>query len=252
MSQVLVVIPTILAQPHKYILIDQLVRDPHVARIVIVDNGNCFETPVGREEAWRIVERVRPGCNLNWLASCNLGAILTKERQLPYVCFLNDDTSLSEGFFAGMLQTFERQPKAAVVVPRYNGYFDHVAKCEKLRENWEPEDCEQEVTCCDGTCMLVSARAIETVGLLDPIFRHPGWGADVDYAYRVARAGLKLYVSSRAMLWHAQREGGTSARVVYGDVNRWKARALEQARGDLEAKYGRDWRAKLPIPPGTL
>lgn len=252
MNQVLVVIPTIVVHPHKYVLLDQLVRDPYVAQIVVVDNGNCFEIPENRKEDWAKVERIRPGCNLNWLASCNLGAALMQERKLPYVCFLNDDTSISNPFFEGLVETYRRQPEAALVVPRYNGYFGQTAQCNQTRENWKPEDKDLEVPYVDGTCLLLSQRSLTQVGFLDPLFRHPGWGADIDYSYRVAHSGLKIYVSFRSMLWHATREGGTSARILYGSVNKWMARGLAQAKADLELKYGPDWRDKMPIPKGSL
>lgn len=250
MSQVLVVIPTIFEHPHKYVLLDQLVRDPYVAQIVIVDNGNCFQILENRKETWAKVEIIRPGCNLNWLASCNLGITLMQERKLPYVCLLNDDTLISNPFFAGLLETYQR-PDAALVVPRYNGYFGTTAYCDKTPENWRSSTGmrELEITCADGTCMLLSQQSITKIGFLDPVFRHPGWGADIDYCHRVLQAGLKIYVSLRSMLWHVDKGGGTSARILYGDVQEWLARGTSQVFADLEAKYGSDWATKLSLPP---
>lgn len=248
MKQVLVVVPTIIAHPYKHILIDQLVQDPQVAQVVVVDNGNCFEISASQQESWAKVERIRPGCNLQWLNSCNLGISMMLARQLPYVCLLNDDTSLSERFFDGLIQVFQRQPEAAAVVPQYNGKFGHQANNNKLREQWQPEDKEVEAKYIDGTCILLSRRTVETVGLLDPLFRPPGWGADVDYSYRITRAGLKMFVSCRSMLWHVHQEGGTSARTVYGDIRTYLATGMKQLRTDLETKYGKDWREKMPTP----
>lgn len=61
-------------------------------------------------------------------------------------------------------------------------------------------------------------------------------------------AGLELYVSHRAMLWHHNDIGGKSASIVYGSHNQWIAKGMLQAREDLEEKYGSDWRKILPGP----
>lgn len=160
---------------------------------------------------------------------------------------MNDDVSLSNPFFKGMLTTFANCEDAAVVVPRYNGYFNQQARAGVNRRGWYPEEHEQAVPFVDGTCMLLSLQTIQTIGFLDPSFQHPGWGADVDYSYRVTQAGKKLYVSHRAMLWHAHRDGGTSALQIYGGKANWQARGRFQAKSDLEAKYGPSWRTLLPL-----
>lgn len=245
MSKILVVIPTIIEHPYKYILLDQLVREPLVAQIVVVDNGNCFEILKGREKKWKKVEIIRPGCNLNWLASCNLGATLMLERKLPYVCFLNDDVSISNCFFDGMIRTFSTFPKPAMVAPLYNGYYSQDAICIKNKEEWKPENFNCKVPYVDGTCLLIARSTIETVGLLDPIFREPGWGAETDYAYRIYVAGLKIFVCRASKIWHVHRRGGTSARIIYGNEENWQKIAIEQLLSCFLAKYKKNADTKL-------
>lgn len=250
MSEILVVIPTVIEHPYKYKLLDQLAQDPHVANIVVVDNGYCFEIPEAFKQPGSKLERVRPGCNLNWLSSCNLGAVLALERKIPYVCFLNDDVELSNPFFSGMLATFARNPNAAVVVPNYNGSFGENAHCAQNKESWQPRQADIKVSYIDGTCVLLPKRTLETIGLLDPVFQHPGWGADVDYAYRVAKQNKELYVCQEAMLWHAQPEGGTSACVVYGSKEQWQLTGTRHMQVGFNTKYGKDWRKLIPLPEG--
>ena len=95
--------------------------------------------------------------------------------------------------------------------------------------------------------MLLSRKTLQAVGFLDPIFRQPNWGADVDYSYRVRKAGFELFVSHRAMLWHNERHGGTSAKVVYGNSQQWGLKGRRQAVADLKEKYGTDWRNILSL-----
>jgi hypothetical protein len=254
MSEILVVIPTIFKNSFKDNLLDQLCGDSLVKQIVVVDNGNCFEIPSEKQQAWAKVQRVEAGCNLNWLASCNLGAAITIAQQIPYVCFLNDDVKLSHLFFKGMLKTFTNCKDAAVVVPRYTGYCDS-AKEFRDEIDWRPAEKEQAVNHVDGTCMLISLQTLQTVGLLDPNFHPPGWGADQDYSYRVRCQGKALYVSYRAMLWHGEDSeenqsriyGGTSAKVFFGGKEHWQYNGCRQIRRDMANKYGRDWRKLLGL-----
>jgi len=255
MSEILVVIPTIFKNSFKDNLLDQLCSDSLVKQVVIVDNGKCFEIPPEKQQAWAKVQRVEAGCNLNWLASCNLGAAITIAQQIPYVCFLNDDVKLSQLFFKGMLKTFINCKDAAVVSPKQNGTYCQMAKEFRDDIDWKPEEKEQVVNHVEGTCMLISLQTLQTVGFLDPSFHSPGWGADADYSYRVRCKGKAIYVSHRAMLWHGDKNeennsniyGGTSATLFYGGTEHWRYNGCRQIRRDMANKYGRDWRIILGL-----
>ena len=254
MSEILVVIPTIFKNSFKDNLLDQLCGESLVKKVLVIDNGNCFKIPAEKQQAWAKIQHVQAGCNLNWLASCNLGAAVTIAQQIPYVCFLNDDVRLSNLFFKEMIKTFTTCENAGVVVPRYTGYCD-TAREFRDEIDWKPEEKEQSVNHVDGTCMLISLQTLQTVGLLDPIFNPPGWGADQDYSYRVRCQGKALYVSYRAMLWHGEDNeqnasnvyGGTSAKVFYGGKEHWQYNGCRQIRRDMANKYGRDWRKILGL-----
>lgn len=247
-AEILVVIPTIIKNDLRSRLLNRLGLDELVSAVLVVDNGNCFEVPDDRRVEWAKVEHVKPGCNLNWLHSNNYGAAVALERDIPFVCFLNDDVRLSSTFFELMLKTFQNNPKAGVVVPQYTGKFGDRALSRATPHNFQPRDMETQVNWVDGTCMLISQETLKTVGFLDPAFRAPGWGSDVDYSHRVSESGRELYVSHRAMLWHYADMGGLSATEVYGDRQKWVSKGLEQAKTDLRTKYGPQWRDVLPLP----
>ena len=246
--EILVVIPTIIDHTKKYYLLDRLWHEPHVDTVIVVYNGKCFGIPEKKRRQWSKVWHVQPGCNMNWLHSNNFGAAIALERNIPFVCFMNDDIHISKTFFAQLLKTFENHADAGIVVPRYNGGFGDKAHHKANRYNFEPEDVDTAVKWVDGTCMLISQKVLREVGLLDPVFRAPGWGADVDYSHRASEAGFGLYVSHRAMLWHHQGHGGLSATQIYGDRLTWVANGLKQAKEDLRTKYGPHWRDVLPLP----
>jgi len=247
-AEILVVIPTIIDHGKKYRLLDQLAKEELVGTVLVVDNGNCFGVPGNKRTEWSKVEHVKPGCNLNWLHSNNYGAAIAIERKVPFVCFLNDDVKLSKPFFKQMLKTFRDHPEAGVVVPQYTGKFGDRAFSRATPQNFQPKESETQVNWVDGTCMLISREALQTVGFLDPHFRAPGWGSDVDYSHRMSESGLELYVSHRAMLWHHEHVGGCSAVAIYGNRYNWVSEGMRQAREDLTSKYGPNWRETLPLP----
>ena len=254
MSEILVVIPTIIKNSFKDNLLDQLCAESLVKQVVVVDNGNCFNIPLEKQQAWAKVQRLEAGCNLNWLTSCNIGAAITIAQQIPYVCFLNDDVKLSNMFFKEMIKTFNNCKDAAVVVPRYTGYCA-TAKELSSETEWKPKDKEQSVNYVDGTCMLISLETLQTVGFLDPVFQPPGWGADQDYSYRVKCQKKSLYVSYRAMLWHGEKNteknsyvyGGTSATQLYGSKPNWQYEGKKQITRDMNYKYGSNWQKILGL-----
>jgi len=250
-AEILVVIPTIIDHDLRGRLLDQLGREELVSTVLVIDNGDCFKVPGKKRTEWAKVQHVRPGCNLNWLHSNNYGAAIALERDIPFVCFLNDDVRISNRFFKQMLKTFRDKPKAGIVVPQYTGKFGDRAFNKATPHNFQPSEGETQVNWTDGTCMLISRETLKTVGFLDPTFRAPGWGSDVDYSHRVSESGGELYVSHRAMLWHYDHVGGFSATEVYGDRQKWVSKGMEQAAEDLRAKYGPHWRDVLPLPPNA-
>lgn len=245
MDKIFVVIPTILANELKASLFATLQEQPLVDTVLVVDNGNCFELKDYPElTKFREINAI---CNLNWLSSNNLGAAIALQGDFDYVCFLNDDVQLSTGFFAGLIESYKAQPTAGLVVPRYNGVFCSQAIDHRDMSDWEAEKTETSVAFVDGTCMFLSRKTLQIVGFLDPIFRSPGWGADVDYSYRVRQAGFEVFVSHRAMLWHNNQVGGTSAKIIYGNKRKWNQQGRRQARKDLQEKYGPEWRTVLSL-----
>ena len=262
--EVIAVVPTIVPHCLREPLIVELAKQPEVQSVIVIDNGDNYIAEV--EDLLRPKIKIRkPRCNLNWLGACNYGAaeILANCQQCDLsdpqcsrrlvACFINDDLTLSSNFFAQVLPAFDEKPDAGLIVPQYDGRFCPAANCTETAATWKSTNLDVETDCVDGTCLLIPVETLATVGLLDPHFRHPGWGADADYAYRVKQSGQKVYVTARGRVWHANRgEGGTSARIAYGSAAAWQERGRQQAQEDLQEKYGPNWRQILAIPSGTL
>jgi len=244
-DQTLVVMPTIAGHASTYHAVADVLKNDGTL-VLVVDNGEKAFVPAAvKTKASRDRIRVlRPGVNLNWLGSNNVGATFAKTLGFRYVCFLNDDVRLSDGFFHELRVVAATGPGAGMVVPRYNGFF---GKEHQLLEN-TTSGSKTKISYCDGTCLFIPMEVFNEVGYLDPIFQQPGWGADVDYCYRLTAAGYSIYAADHARLDHYRQRGGKSAKIIYGSEKEWIKLGLEQVRRDLEKKYGSDWRNILPMP----
>lgn len=205
---------------------------PH--QVIVIDNGGDY-APVGDETV------VRPGHNLGWLLACNDG--LTRGfllERVHAVALLNNDVTLSPGFFAG-LAAAAQAPDAGLVAPCYDDnfkaqhrYWDGPAASFPARE----VDVDAQLV--DGTCLVVTREAYERVGLLDAErFGRFGWGADADYCARTLGAGLRVLVTQRSYLNHLR---GVTARVIDPD---YEQRAWQEMQTGLSGRYGPNWRRDL-------
>lgn len=262
--RVLTVIPTIFPDDRLLSICDELKNGtPGISADILV----VYNTPTQfdfkhteqrssftLQNLTKIAEVFYPHVNMNWLHSCNLGLTRGVREKYSHVLLLNDDVKLSGEFLEEMIIS-ATNPDAyqttghsfGITAPMYNGFWG-----EKQREvPWKGTDNrrpEFHVNYVDGTCMLVSTEIAEKIGILDSSFGTPGWGADVDYCFRARQADALIGVCPNAYLWHDKQVGGASAEKVYGSVKAWHLKGLRQARTDLQAKHGPDFRKLLGLP----
>ena len=240
MANILVVVPTVVENDYRYNLFYDLTCQQHVTDVVIVDNGGNLDTNKFRIRKGNILQVHQPGYNANWLKSCNIGARIAKKRNMDFVCFLNDDVELSSNFFDSLLKAYNEE--VGVIGPSYTGLLNPEIRDLTPKRNWIATAEDIELKFIDGTCMLIPIKIIDKIGLLDENYKPPGWGADLDYCYRVRQEGYKVIATKRAKLWHSDYIGGLSAKRVYGSKKDWIASGKRQLNEDMNKKYGPQWR----------
>lgn len=239
MADILVVIPTIIDSDYRYNLVKDLTLQDHVKNIILVDNGNNLEFSRLAQTEDEKIQVYKPSYNLNWLKSCNIGAKIAKNRNMDFVCFLNDDVELCSNFFSKMLESYTES--CGVIGPSHTGFLNqHIEAGNK--KTWKSSETDVELDFIDGTCMLIPMRTVNQVGVLDESFQIPNWGADLDYCYRIRQHGYKVIGSKRAALWHFNNGGGMSARIIYGSAKEWQRMGKKQLQRDMAKKYGEDWK----------
>lgn len=201
----LVTIPAYGRNELTHAVLPDVLAESDLVDLLIVDNGGHYE-PVADE--W--VER--PGRNLGWAGASNLGFRMAFRRGYEFALTLNNDTRLSPGFFAGLLDA--RMPAdAGIIAPVYNGYWAvQASSYAGPVGQYEPLDYFRRVPMVDGTALMISAPAWEAVGGLDErSFGRFGWGADIDLSMRVVAAGFGVYASERSYLDHAGMVSATES-----------------------------------------
>jgi N-acetylglucosaminyl-diphospho-decaprenol L-rhamnosyltransferase len=165
----------------------------------------------------------------------------TPDNELPrYVLLLNPDTILPPSALAGMLAFMDTHPEAGISGPRLvlaDGSLDLACRrgfptpevaCYRLiglsklfprsrrfgRYNLTYLDPDEmaEVDSVVGACMMVRREAIQQVGLLDETFWM--YGEDLDWAYRMKRAGWKVFYNPEVTVLHYKEAASRGDRAI--------------------------------------
>ncbi|ROP26754.1 GT2 family glycosyltransferase [Pseudokineococcus lusitanus] len=228
-----VVVPAFGKESLTRLVVEDLVRERDLARVVVVDNAGDLDPARFPTD----VELVVPGSNLGWLRGTNLGMERALSSGAASVMGLNNDTRLSRSFVRGMADALAAHP-LALVGPCYDDSFEHQNRYYRGHPvDFQPRSVEVSAPAIDGTCFALSSAQVRQTGLLDARrFGRRGWGAIQDYAIRVRQAGGQVLVTRRAYLAH---DRGSTARASMSSYERY---AASEMRIGMMRKYGRRWR----------
>lgn len=191
--------------------------------VLVVDNGSSDGTLEAVAAAYPDVERLANGANLGFAAGMNAGLRRALAAGADYVLLANNDTTLGP-LMLELLVAAARQYAAELVAPAIY-YADAPTRLWwlggtlrpmllEIRRYAAPPDRVAAPFAVDfvtGCGMLISRRCLETVGLFDERFFM--YYEDHDYCLRVRRAGLRILVEPRAVMYHkvAQSSGGSDS-----------------------------------------
>ena len=242
-GRILVVIPVHGGHDMTHALLEDLRREAGLVDVTIVDNGQDYP-PHGDETV------LRPGENLGWAAGTNFGTTECLSDDHAAVVWLNNDTRLATGFFAGLVGAWE-ETGAGLLGPLYDCYWQHQRASRAVPVgSYRPRARHYAAPFVDGTCMFVPASTIEAIGVLDAeTFAPVGYGADLDYAMRVRSAGMPVAVTRLAYLHH--EKSMTAKKVFAGGLTEYGTRGYPVMEAGMTKKWGEDWRRHLGIDQAT-
>jgi acetyltransferase-like isoleucine patch superfamily enzyme/GT2 family glycosyltransferase len=163
---------------------------------------------------------ILPGENKGYAAAINAGV---KAATGDYLCFLNDDTEVTDKWLERMLGTLQSFPQTGIVGPM----SDFIAGPQKadpgydIRDHWGQAPNVPNVM---GVCMLLRKLVWDRIGEMDERFGIGNF-EDNDFCRRAIQYGWKIRVVKDAFVYH---EGNQSFKLLGLDYhqileeNRWK------------------------------
>lgn len=191
--------------------------------IVVVDNASSDDSVQAIKSDFSEVHIVENDKNLGFSEGNNRGIVRALERGAEYVMLLNNDTLLFRpDFLSNLVEYLENNPEVAAVSPlvlypdsplvwsaggrlhAVLGMCSHMGK-NKHAGLFATRD-PYEVEYIPGCCLLVPARAIADVGLLDPDYFL--YFEDLDWCYRAKQKGYRCIVYPIEAIYH--KKSGSS------------------------------------------
>ncbi len=210
------------------------------AEVFVVDNASADGSADMVEEKFPQVHLLRNDSNTGFAAGNNVALRIVQGR---YILLLNTDTIVRRNTFECLVHFMEENPQAGAVgckilnpdgtlqLDSRRGFPTPVAAFCKMsglsrilpnhpaiaRYNMTFLDAEQrsEVDVLSGSCILVRKEAMDEVGLLDEDYFM--YGEDIDWCYRIHRAGWKIFYIPDTEIVHFRGESGRGVplRVLY-------------------------------------
>ena len=198
---------------------------------------------------------VAHGINLGFVAGANEGMTLHADRN---VVLLNSDTEVSHGWLDRIAAHAERDPRIGTVTPFSNNAticsYPRTLESNPLPPRETTASLDRAFAranagrCADiptavGFCMYIPRRVIEAVGTFDEERYGKGYGEEVDFCMRVARAGFRNVVAADVFVRHV-------GEVSFGGTVRTERVARAQASVDsLYPEFQQKLAEFIPFDP---
>lgn len=197
-------------------------------RFFVVDNGASVDAARLEADFPGLVV-LSPGRNLGFAGGCNLGIARALEEDAAYCLLLNPDTRAETDFIAPLLAAMEADPRIGIASPTIleddesrrvtdgGGVVNWWAGSPKgvMDRRLNADGPYLEVPFATGAAMLIRARAICEVGLMDEGYFL--YYEDSDYCRAFVGKGWKIAYLPRAEVLHATSSvtGRSSGRYYY-------------------------------------
>lgn len=210
--------------------VEHQTRNPY--RLIIVDTASV--EPLTKEVLKGASDRghtvIRAPVNKSFSNGCNLGANIGSSK---FICFLNDDAIVTEGWDGALLQSASVKQHGLV------GAASNYASGHQM----DPAALG-EPPYLVFVCVALRREVWNAVGPMDEETFDGFSSEDIDYAWRVKKAGYKLAVARESYVLHA---GSRTLSQTIGVHNNGAATTEARARNDakynarLIDKHGKEW-----------
>lgn len=199
-------------------LVKQTYKD---IKIVVVDDGSTDGSAEEITKQFQEVKILKGSGNLWFTGGMRMGIeyILKISKKGDFLCFLNNDTVLAPDLLENLLKVARNEENSCVgsigksLKTDSLMYVVHEQKrgitCPAIIEFKKNELLKSECLNTRGT--LVPIEIFQKIGNLSKLFPH--YGSDYDFFYRAQKAGYKLIVNPKAVVYSQDDDKGLSERI---------------------------------------
>ncbi|GAI90090.1 unnamed protein product, partial [marine sediment metagenome] len=215
--------------------------------LIIVDNGSGKKT----EDFLKDFERnnpkygiilIRNEKNKGFVKAVNQGI---RESRADYICILNNDTIVTEGWLSEMIKILQINPGIGIVNPSSNNLGQKPARGQKIEDYVSALKSGSgkyaELMNGLGFCMLIKKSLIEEIGLFDEIY---GMGnfEDTDFSMRAKRKGYLCVRALGAYVYHKENTSFNVFRQYHCE--------FEKNKKIFESRWGKQKRILFVLSKG--
>ena len=233
-------------------------RGSYAIEVIVVDDGSADATADFVPRMKGIVY-LRNETNAGFVGSCNRGAAQARGE---YLLFLNNDTTVKQGWLDALLETFQLEPRAGLVGSKLlfpDGRLQEAGgiiwrdgsgwNYGKFDDPKKPEyNYLRDVDYCSAACVMIPKSLFESTGGFDTRYA-PAYYEDTDLSFKVRQNGYKvLYQPLSEVIHYEGATGGTDISTGakrHQELNRttfattWAAElAAKPANGDVANYFG--------------
>jgi GT2 family glycosyltransferase len=212
--------------------------------LIVVDNASPDDTADALAGAVDGAILIRNTHNAGFGRASNQGAQLARSK---FLCFLNPDSFVEDGWLPPLLEVLERDGSAGAVVPLFlhpdgrvqeaGSALDSKGTPISIGDGDDPRSFENRfrrvIDYGSAACQLVRADLFSEVGGFDAIYS-PAYYEDADFAFKIKELGFVTVFEPRSQVVHV-RGGGSPRAHALAIANRrifaerWRER-LDQRR----------------------
>lgn len=238
--------------------------------IIVVDNASTDDSVVEIKRIFPLVHIIENKKNIGFAAGNNIGI---KRAKGSIILLLNSDTEVTVGAIQETARYLVHQPEAGAATcmltrpdgsmdpachrgfPTPGASFAYFLGFEKIfpkstrfgRYHMGYKDMSQphEIDSPSGAFFMIKKSIIKKVGLLDERFFM--YGEDIDWAYRIKKAGLRIlfypYVSVLHKKWQSGKGHEDEKRRITSAIYFYEA---------MQLFYKKQYQKKYPLPISVL
>lgn len=194
-----------------------LSQDYTAFEVIVVDNGSTDGSAELVAEQFPQVHLIRNANNLGFAAGNNVGL---RAACGDVLALLNQDTVVQPGWLGALVQTLLADPDVGIAGGKAlypDGTLQHAggqvgARGASRHYGYRQQDARRfdearDVDFVTGATLALTRQVYEAVGALDEGFT-PAYFEDVDWCYRVRRAGFRVVYVPQAVLVHRESSVG--------------------------------------------